>query len=125
VGDAGYHKDPVTGLGITDAFLDAELLAGALHDGWSGHRPLSEALAGYERRRNERAFPLYELTIQRASFQPSPAEQLMLLRALQGNQEDTDRYLGLISGITPVQEFMAPENLGRIITRARRQGASG
>jgi len=24
-----------------------------------------------------------------------------------------------------VQEFMAPENLGRIITRAGRQGASG
>lgn len=27
VGDAGYHKDPFTGLGITDAFKNAELLA--------------------------------------------------------------------------------------------------
>lgn len=125
VGDAGYHKDPVTGQGIMDAFLDAELLAEALHDGWSGYRPLSEALAGYERRRNERAFPLYELTIQQASFQPPPAEQLMLLRALQGNQEDTDRFLGLASGVTPVQEFMSPENLGRIVARARQRGGNG
>jgi 2-polyprenyl-6-methoxyphenol hydroxylase-like FAD-dependent oxidoreductase len=28
VGDAGYHRDPITGHGITDAFRDAELLAG-------------------------------------------------------------------------------------------------
>ena len=31
VGDAGYHRDPVTGHGITDAFRDAELLARAVH----------------------------------------------------------------------------------------------
>ena len=34
VGDAGYHRDPITGHGITDAFRDAELLArrsAALH----------------------------------------------------------------------------------------------
>jgi len=36
VGDAAYHKDPVTGLGITDAFLDAALLADALDAGFSG-----------------------------------------------------------------------------------------
>ena len=33
VGDAGYHRDPITGHGITDAFRDAELAARAL-DGW-------------------------------------------------------------------------------------------
>ena len=47
VGDAGYHKDPVLGWGISDAFRDAELLAEALHAGWSGQVPLEEALAGY------------------------------------------------------------------------------
>ena len=29
VGDAGYHKNPITAMGINDAFRDAELLAGA------------------------------------------------------------------------------------------------
>ena len=31
VGDAGYHRDPITGHGMTDAFRDAELLADAAH----------------------------------------------------------------------------------------------
>ena len=30
VGDAGYHRDAITGYGISDAFRDAELLATAL-----------------------------------------------------------------------------------------------
>ena len=32
-GDAGHHKDPSTGMGLSDAFLAAELLAQAIHDG--------------------------------------------------------------------------------------------
>jgi 2-polyprenyl-6-methoxyphenol hydroxylase-like FAD-dependent oxidoreductase len=41
VGDAGYHKDPITAQGITDAFRDAELLATAgLGDApWWRHSP--------------------------------------------------------------------------------------
>jgi flavin-dependent dehydrogenase len=31
VGDAGYHRDPVTGHGLSDAYPDAELLAVAPH----------------------------------------------------------------------------------------------
>jgi flavin-dependent dehydrogenase len=63
VGDAGYHRDPVTGLGIADAFRDAELLAAALDDGFSGRGALEDALAGYETRRNEAAMPDYQRTI--------------------------------------------------------------
>jgi flavin-dependent dehydrogenase len=121
VGDAGYHKDPVTGQGIMDAFLDAELLAEALDAGFSGRQPLEDALAGYESRRNERAFPLYEFTIQSISFHPPSPEQVLLFQALQGNQADTDRLLGIICGITPIGEFMAPENLGRIISQAQQR----
>jgi flavin-dependent dehydrogenase len=38
VGDAGYHKDPITAQGISDAFRDAELLATAIHSGFTGGR---------------------------------------------------------------------------------------
>jgi flavin-dependent dehydrogenase len=62
VGDAGYHRDFITGLGITDAFRDAELLAEAIDQGFSGRRPLEDAFAGYEQRRNEIAKPLYDIT---------------------------------------------------------------
>lgn len=84
---------------------------------------MADALADSEQRRNERAFPLYELTIHTISFRPVPPEQVMLYKALGGNQEDTDHMLGLLNGITPVQEFMARENVLRIIRQARRRAA--
>ncbi len=77
VGDAGYHRDFITGLGITDAFRDAELLADAIDDGFAGHRPLDEALAGYEQRRNEIAEPLYDFTLQLLSGEPPSIEQFL------------------------------------------------
>ena len=98
VGDAGYHKDPITGLGITDAFRDAELLAEALDAGFSGRQPLAEALAGYQRQRDEAAAPGFAATLQFAHLQPPPPEMQQLLGALQHNQEQTNRFLGTVVG---------------------------
>lgn len=115
VGDAGYHKDPYTAQGIADAFYGAELLAEAIDAGFSGRRPLEEALADYERQRNEDALPKYELNCQMASFEPPPPEMQQLFVALQGNQAATSRFLGTIVGSVPISEFFAPENLQRIM----------
>lgn len=115
VGDAGYIKDPVTGHGISDAFRDAELLADALDDAWSGGRPLDDALADYERKRNTAAGPLYEFTCHLASFEPPPPMLVRLIEALRGNQPDTDRFLGIVPGTTPVADFFAPANMRRIL----------
>jgi 2-polyprenyl-6-methoxyphenol hydroxylase-like FAD-dependent oxidoreductase len=115
VGDAGYHKDPITAQGITDAFRDAELLAAAIDDGFSGRRPLAEALAAYEQTRNETTRPLYELTGQFAALQPPPPEMQQLLAALQGNPEQADRFIGTVAGTVPIPEFFAPENIARIM----------
>jgi flavin-dependent dehydrogenase len=115
VGDAGYHKDPITAEGITDAFRDAELLPEALDAGFSGRRPLDEALAGYEQRRNEEVLPIYEFTYQLAALAPPPPETHQLFGALRQNQEQTNRFFGTIAGTVPVQEFFSPENLERIM----------
>jgi flavin-dependent dehydrogenase len=115
VGDAGYHKDPITAQGISDAFRDAELVAEAVDAGFTGKRPIAEAMAEYERRRNETALPVYEFTCQLATLEPPPPEMQQLFAALRGNQADTDRFMGLIAGTTSTFEFFAPENLGRII----------
>ena len=48
VGDAGYHKDPVTAQGISDAFRDAERLARAVDEGLAGRRSWPEALLDYD-----------------------------------------------------------------------------
>jgi flavin-dependent dehydrogenase len=67
VGDAGYMKDPTTGLGIADAFRDARLLARALHDVLTGGTQPEDALGAYQAKRDAAALPMYEITLQMAS----------------------------------------------------------
>jgi 2-polyprenyl-6-methoxyphenol hydroxylase-like FAD-dependent oxidoreductase len=115
VGDAGYHKDPFTAQGISDAFRDADLLAAAVDAGFSGRQPPSEALAEYERQRNAHVLPMYEFTCQLASFEPPSPEMQHLFGAVYGNQAETNRLLGTIAGTVPIPEFFSPENIGRIL----------
>ena len=115
MGDAGYHKDPILALGISDAFRDAELLAGAVDAGLSGRQELQSALAGYEQRRNELAAWGFGSTLDFARLQPPPAEMQQLFGALLGNQEETDRFFGTFAGTVTPAEFFAPANLARII----------
>jgi flavin-dependent dehydrogenase len=116
VGDAGFHKDPITAQGITDAFRDAEFLAQAIDTGLSGHQPLDIALAGYEQRRNETIMPLYEFICDRATLAPFPIEFQQVLAALRGNQDGIDRFFGVIQNTIPFREFFSPENLIQILT---------
>jgi 2-polyprenyl-6-methoxyphenol hydroxylase-like FAD-dependent oxidoreductase len=124
VGDAGYHKDPYAAQGIMDAFRDVELLVEALDAGWSGRQPLDEALATYERQRNELALSPYEYNAQGASMKPRPPEMLQLLAAMQENQEQTNRFLGIPEGTTSVSEFFSAENVQHIMAAATGETAS-
>jgi hypothetical protein len=53
VGDAGLHKDPAPGLGISDAFRDAHALADAIDEG------TDEALTAYWRQRDVASHELF------------------------------------------------------------------
>ncbi len=120
VGDAGCHKDPITGYGITDAFRDAELLADALDAGLAGRAPMEQALAHYESTRNAAMLDLYRFTCAQARLE-GPSEMLLaLIRALAGNAEDTSRFMGTIATSVPQAEFYAPANLMRIMRTAGR-----
>lgn len=124
IGDAGYNKDSITAQGITDSFKQAELLSEAINAGFSGRKPLEDALAEYERRRNEDAFPMYEFTCQLGALAPPPPEMFQLFEALRWNQEEAGRFLGLTAGTVRADKFLAPENIGRIIEGARRPVAA-
>jgi flavin-dependent dehydrogenase len=82
-GDAGYHKDPVTGLGIADAFRDAEFLADGLHAALDGTEQWESAMSAYQKRRDEAAKPMYEMTVAIAQF-PSLEE---IMAGMQQQQE--------------------------------------
>ena len=118
VGDAGYHKDPIAAQGVTDAFREAELLADAIDAGLSGRQPLQDALAGYERRRNEEVIHRYELSCNFATLAPLSPEMQALFGALRYDQPAADRFFGTLAGTVPVPEFFAPENVTRLVRAA-------
>jgi hypothetical protein len=108
----------MTAQGISDAFIDAELLAEALGVWLSGRGTFEELLAAHESARNERVRPMYEFTTQLAALEPPPPEMQVLFGALRGNQDATNAFLSAITGAIPLTEFLAPENVGRIVAAA-------
>jgi 2-polyprenyl-6-methoxyphenol hydroxylase-like FAD-dependent oxidoreductase len=118
-GDAGYNRDPMTAQGISDAFIDAGTLVDALDAGFSGRGDLDHQLAAYESARNDRVRPMYEFTLQLASLEPPPPPMQELFLALRDNQDGTNAFLSAITGAIPLQDFMSPENLGRIVAAGR------
>lgn len=123
VGDAGYDKDPMTAQGISDAFIDAEALSGALDEGWTGRRPPGEALAAYQASRDRRAKPMYDFTCELATLEPPPPLMQRLFVALRGNQEAANQFYSAITGSRPLTEFMSPENLDPIVASAEVGGS--
>ena len=119
VGDASYNRDPITAQGISDAFIEAEMLATALSTAWSGAGTLEDRLAAHEAARNERVRPMYEFTGQLAALEPPPPEMRALFGALHGNQDATNAFLSAITGAIPLPDFMSHENLGRIMAAAK------
>jgi flavin-dependent dehydrogenase len=119
VGDAGYHKDPCTAQGISDAFRSAEWLAEAIDAGLSGARQMSEAMADYQRIRDEHFLPMYEMTYGMAQIQePPPASVQALQAALRNNQPEIDRFFGTWAGTVAIPEFYSLDNVGRILAKA-------
>ena len=124
VGDAGYHKDPAAGDGISDAFRDAELLTDAIDAGFSGRAPLDDALAAYEQQRNADSQGNYQITLQWASHQPLPPQQRAFLRAVASSPEETNRFFGVGAGVISREEFFSPRNIGRIMAEAARRASA-
>ena len=117
VGDAAYHKDPITAQGITNSFSHAEMLAESLDAVFSGGQKMLSALAEYERRRNEEVLPMFEHTCNLARLEPPPTQLVHLFNALRGNEKEIGRFLGTITGTVSLPEFFAPENLNRLILK--------
>ncbi len=118
VGDASYNRDPITAQGISDAFIDAEMLTTVLTAWLSGEGTFEALLAAHESARNERVRPMYEFTTELAALEAPPPEMRALFSALRGNQDATDAFLSAITGAIPLTDFMSPDNIGRIMAAA-------
>ncbi len=114
-GDAGLVMDPVTGQGIGNAFRDADLLADAVEDGLGGRRPLETALAEFERERDRQTRPMYDFTLDLAAFGPPRPEQQLVFEAIARRPADVDRFLGVMTGSVPMDEFFSGRNMSRLL----------
>jgi len=124
VGDAGYNKDFITAQGISDAFMDAERCATAVHEWLSGSRSFDDAMNEYQQARDEHALPIFEFTCQVAALEPPPLEQQQLMGAIVGNQEAMDGFVQSFAGVTSPADFYSEENVGKIFAAAAAKGST-
>jgi flavin-dependent dehydrogenase len=124
VGDAGCHKDPYLALGMCDALRDAELLANAIDRGLTGDQVMADALADYERLRNEATLPDYRQNLNMARFSPMPPEQRGLRAALRHDQTATNQFYMAIEGMIPPESFFNPENMQRLFASSANSPAT-
>ncbi|XVV00803.1 NAD(P)/FAD-dependent oxidoreductase [Actinosynnema sp. CA-248983] len=108
VGDAGHHKDSLTARGISDAFMQAELLVETVADAVGDPERLDAALAEYDRVRVERLSENYAATLLIAQEEARPKRRA-LLAAVGTSPELTTRYFDAVAGVVPVRELYTPE----------------
>lgn len=102
VGDAGYHRDPITGRGIADALRTAELLVAALA------RPANEraaALAEYGRARDTLVRPLYDFTVERPPAGVAPDDWGANLGRIVRDPAHLSAYIGFMANVGPPEAF--------------------
>jgi flavin-dependent dehydrogenase len=115
VGDAAYHRDPLTGMGIGDAFLGAQLLADALADGPPDDAAaLASSLATYQSTFRDRTMPIFEYTLKAASLK-DPASAVPIYERIAESREETRRFMDVLSGNIPFKEFFNPPNIARLL----------
>src|SRR5262249_4495786 len=80
---------------------------------FDGGIAMDVALAGYHRRRDEAARPIFELTCDMAAGPPKP-DVLALLTAMTGNQAAIDRFFGGLAGTVADADFFSDDNIAAI-----------
>jgi 2-polyprenyl-6-methoxyphenol hydroxylase-like FAD-dependent oxidoreductase len=113
VGDAGYHKDAVTAQGITDAFRDAEALAAALDDVFTGRRSEGAALGSYQASRDAATSAMFDLTCQLASPEPPDDETAALFGLIAGDRDASTEFASVLAGSMAVEVFFDPRRMAR------------
>jgi 2-polyprenyl-6-methoxyphenol hydroxylase-like FAD-dependent oxidoreductase len=98
VGDAGHHKDPASAQGISDAFAQAELLAGCLAETIGDPALMEKALRQYAEERDRRWTPPYEFNLGVARLTPTESH-LAVLRQGETDPLFRDQVFRALAGI--------------------------
>jgi flavin-dependent dehydrogenase len=112
VGDAAYHRDPLTGMGIGDAFLGATLLAEAIG---AAHADAPEAaFSAYAATLRDRTQPVFDYTV-RAAALTDPGPQEALYRRIAGSADATRQLMNVMAGALSYRDFFNAANLAKVL----------
>jgi flavin-dependent dehydrogenase len=112
-GDAAYHRDPITGMGIGDAFLGAQLLAEALCSAVQSSTPIEAALAGYQEELHRRTRAVFDYTLLSAGLD-DPAPLAAFYTAVARSPAATRDIMNVLAGTTPFRAFFNRANIARL-----------
>jgi 2-polyprenyl-6-methoxyphenol hydroxylase-like FAD-dependent oxidoreductase len=108
VGDAAMSLDQITAMGVTFAFRDSELVAGAAHAWLSDTEEFETAFGRYHETRDEDSLPYYEFTAFIAKLlTPTPADMAPLL-AMEGNEEACAGFFATFQDFVPLSALGEP-----------------
>ncbi|WP_181802132.1 NAD(P)/FAD-dependent oxidoreductase [Streptomyces shenzhenensis] len=113
VGDAAHHKDSITARGISDAFLQADLLADAVGGVLDDPVRLDEALRRYGEQLQDELFEGYRNTLFVSRLEITP-DRMAMLRTVQRSPELTERYFAVAAGGMSVDELYDEELHSRL-----------
>jgi len=120
VGDAGHHKDPATGLGMSDAFVSAQLLADALELVFADRRSSATALAAYARDRDAATADGLRLTLRTAALAPVPEPVLAYYAAAAGEPDEVDLILGVMGGAVRFEDVYSRGHISAALSPGSR-----
>lgn len=117
VGDAGLHHDSINPSGISNALVTAELLAEAIHAGLDGgDAELDAAVRRYQDRRDARWLEHWRFVVSFfADLRPPTPERIALIQTMAAKPEVAQRFFAFFQGQEEALDFMAPENLARVM----------
>ena len=124
VGDAGHHKDPCTGMGISDAFTSAALLAQQVTAVLDDETGLDRALAGYQTLRDAETSNGYDLTLKTARLAPLSAQTQAFYRGAADRPAEARRIFGVLSGTLAVSELYEHQPVAPVTSGERCSVAS-
>ncbi|MFI7101826.1 NAD(P)/FAD-dependent oxidoreductase [Streptomyces sp. NPDC050161] len=110
VGDAAHHKDSIAARGITDAFLQAQLLTDCVGKDLHDPAALATACERYARDLQETFMDFYRSTLNVAELKV-PEDRVTFLKAISTNQTLVDRYFATLSGVCTMDDFYNEELL--------------
>lgn len=113
IGDAGCHKDTITARGITDAFIQADIMSTTVGPDLRHPDRLAASLRRFAVQRDQALSEPYRSTLELARLDIS-ARRTAMLEIISQSPYLIDLYLSVVADIKSKEDLLVPELLERL-----------